>query len=186
MRTVKLVVIICSLLFLFSSCKISDSKYEQNKIAYNIPEIETTTMAFQIIENNKIQLSTLSFCFPQNYEILSSNGEVVLQNKSHPIQLTVEDKTNEIEFYDDYIQETIASLKNLGLSPQTIESVKIGDYSGKRFIVDTFDIENSEIRMFCYFLEVKDSKVLVNVISIGREIVESLDADMIVSSIKFE
>lgn len=186
MRIIKIVAIVCCLAYILSSCKLSKSNNEQEQVLYNIPKIETTTSAFHIAEKNKIRLSTIDFIFPEEYEITSSNGEVVLQNKIEPIQITIEDKTSENIDLKEYIQDNINSLKQLGLSPQKIESVKLGEYLGERFIVDTFDITNEEIRMFCYFLEINNSKVLINIISENGAIVETEDADDYVCSIKFE
>ena len=88
--------------------------------------------------------------------------------------------------FDDYIKDTIASMKQMGLLPEAVETTKIGNFYAKRFIVDTFDITNSNIRMFCYFIDMNDSKIIINVISKNSEIVDAVDADELVSSIKFE
>lgn len=185
MKLIKIILLICALLFSFVSCKLSTPSNEKEQISYHIPIVESTTSSFQIT-NDKVKLSTLTFFIPQNFDLKSSGGELVFNAKDSSVQLTVEDKTKDISNFDDYIQDTISSLKQMGLSPGTVETTKIGNFYAKRFVVDTFDIKNSNIRMFCYFLEINDSKVLVNVISNGGEIIETHDADIIVSEIKFE
>ncbi len=186
MRLVKIIVLICTLLFLFASCKNFASNHEKEQISYNIPTIEATTASFQIMDDNKVKLSTLNFFIPQDFEVNPSISELVLEAKDSTIQFTVEDKTNDVSNFDDYIQDTIVSLKQMGLSPETVESTKIGDFYAKRFIVDTFDITSSNIRMFCYFVDMNDSKVIINVISKNKEMINTADADKFVSSIKFE
>lgn len=185
MRLVKIIVLIYALLFSFVSCKLSDSSNEKEQVSYQIPIVESTTSSFQIT-NDKVKLSTSSFFIPQNFELESSNGELIFNAKDSSVQFTVEDKTKEISNFDDYIQDTITSLKQMGLLPEAVETTKIGNFYAKRFIVDTFDITNSNIRMFCYFIDMNDSKIIINVISKNSEIVDAVDADELVSSIKFE
>lgn len=186
MRLVKIIVIICALLFLFVSCKLSTPNNEKEQISYHIPTIESTTSAFQIMDDNKVKLSTLSFFIPEDFKIKPSNGELVVEAKNSTVQFTIEEKTNDIDNFDNYIQETIVSLEQMGLSPETVESTKIKGHSAKRFIVDSFDITSSNIRIFCYFIDINDSKIVINVISKDMEINDATDADKFVSSIEFD
>ena len=187
MKYTKIFVVISILLFMLASCKVSDtSKKENEQVSYYIPIVEETTASFQMIGENEVQLSNVSFQIPEDFEVKSNDGELLLENEKRSLQITVEDKTEDITNWDNYIQETISSLELMGLSTDKVETTTLGSYSAKRFIVDTFDITSSSIRIFCYFVDMDDSKVVINVISRGDELKEVTEADNFISAIEFE
>lgn len=185
MKRIQALVLIGVMLLSFTSCKLSSLTNEREDISYYIPTVEKTTASFYMIGENEVQLSNISFYIPENFEVKSKNGELTLEDEKRKLQFTVEDKTDDITDLDKYIQETIISLKQMGLSAGEIEPTTIGSYTAKRFTVDTFDITSSSIRMFCYFINIGDSKIILNVISRGNELRETLEADEFVSEIQF-
>lgn len=184
MKLIKVLSLICSLFLLFASCKVSDSNNEEKQISYYIPTVIITTLPYEVI-NDVVNLSTISFHIPQNFELESESGELLLKYKGTTVELIIEDKTDLLTDFDEYIQETIDSLIQMGLSPSVVEETDIRNNIAKRFTVNTFDTTSSNVRFFCYFIEINNSKIIVNVTSKDGEIITVEQADEMINKIEF-
>lgn len=185
MRLIKLISLVCVLMTILVSCKISNSNEKKESVSYSIPTIETTALSHQILDNNKVRLATISFYIPTDFKLKNKSSDLLFENDNGLIQFNIEDKTKNISDIDNYIQKTVFSLKQKGLNPGEVESIIIGEYEAKRFIFSAFDITNSDITYFCYFLEIGNSKVVVNLISKNKAVVDTAQADELVTGIKF-
>lgn len=185
MKLIKIITLICVVVVLSTSCKISNTSNEREPISYNIPIAETTTLSYQIADDNQINLSTISFKIPPGFNAANEDGELILENENGSIQINIQDKTNEIENFDDFIQEKISFLKQVGLTPSETESVALGKYNAKRFISETISITGYDTRYFCYFIGINNSKVAVDIVSMDGEISDTLQADELIKNINF-
>lgn len=172
------------LFFLFSSCKISNLNNEEEYISYYVPTVITTTLPYEVI-NDMVNLSTISFYIPQNFFLESKNGELLLKSIESTVEISVEDITKSTTDFDEYIQETIDSLREMGLYPSKVEEADIKNCVAKRVAVNTFDVTSSDVRIYCYFVEINNSKIVVNIISKDGEIITSEQADELVNRIEF-
>lgn len=184
MKTIRILLLICLFLLLFTSCKVSESNNETESVSYYIPTIEEKTLAYQI-NDNKVNLSTISFYIPQNFEPKDESGELLLKSKESTVEISVEDVTESAGNFDEYIKKTIDSLTPLGLPATEVEETDLGNFVAKRFSVDTVDITSTKIKIFEYFIETNTSKIVVNIISKNGEIVTPEQADEFIKTIDF-
>lgn len=184
MKTIRILLSICLFLVLFTSCKATESNNETESVSYYIPTIEEKTLAYQV-NDNKVCLSTISFYIPQNFEPKDENGELLLKSKESTVEISVEDVTEAVEFFEKHIQETIDSLRQLGLFPSAVEDIYLRNGIAKRLSVNTIDTTSSNVKFFCYFIEINNSKIIVNIISKDGEIITTEQADEMINKIEF-
>ena len=184
MKSINILLLICFVLMLCSSCKVTDSQNETESISYYIPTIEETTKAYKI-DNNTVNLSSISFIIPQNFEPETENGELLLKSKDSTVEISVEDATETTDDFDTYIQETTEYFRQMGLSPSAVEETYIGNYTSKRFAIDTFAATSSNVKIFCYFIKTNKCKIVVNIVSKDGEIITFEQADKLVEKFEF-
>lgn len=186
MKLIKIITLICVVVVLSTSCKISNTSNEREPVSYNIPIAESATSSYQIADDNQINLSTISFKIPLGFNVANEDGELILENENGSIQINIQDKTNEIEDFDDFIQEKISFLKQVGLTPSETESITLGKHNAKRFISETINITGYDTRYFCYFIEINGSKIVIDIVSKDEALLDDSQADELVANIKFE
>lgn len=111
--------------------------------------------------------------------------ELLLESKESTVEISVEDVTEAVEFFEKHIQETIDSLRQLGLSPSAVEDIYLRNGIAKRLSVNTIDTTSSNVKFFCYFIEINNSKIIVNIISKDGEIITTEQADEMINKIEF-
>ena len=176
LKSIRVVFLTCLILVSFVSCKVSNSQNQAESVSYYIPQIETTTLSYEIIDD-VVNISSISFHIPQSFKPEPRNGELWLKSQENTIEISFEEVTGSTNAFDEYIQETIEYFRQMGLSPSVVEETYIGNYTAKRFSIDTFDATSSNVKIFCYFIENHKCKIVVNIWSKNGEIIKSEQAD---------
>lgn len=173
----------------FSSCKSVDNNFvEQEKTSNNDSDVFAEQVApnYQIIGKNKIALSSFTFEFPDDLSLLSDTVNPVAVNMEGTFQLMIEDKTEAITDYNEYIDSTYLKYKAIGVDISSIDSVPLETLSASRFSLNTKDEENEDITMIFYFIEQDDLKIDAVIMLKGREDVTDYSKfDKYITAVKF-
>ncbi len=157
MKRTNLIIILVTILLLFASCKATIINTKDKTVTYELPTLETTTSSYEILDNNKVKVGTVNFEMPKDY-VLVSEEDFIIENEDSSISISVEDKTSEILNFDNYIQQTIATLKSMGVVPSAPISTKINEYNAQRIDFDMLEIDNSNSKYYSYYIDLNDTK----------------------------
>lgn len=86
--------------------------------------------------------------------------ELLLESKESTVEISVEDVTEAVEFFEKHIQETIDSLRQLGLSPSAVEDIYLRNGIAKRLSVNTIDTTSSNVKFFVTSLKLTTVRLL--------------------------
>lgn len=184
MKTIKILLLICLLSALFTSCKVSNSNNETETVSYFIPTFETTTLSYELIDD-VVTISSISFHISQSFEVESKSEGVLLKSKENTLEVSFEDVTDLVTDFDKYIRETVDYFRQVGLSPSDVEETNIRNYTAQRFAINTFDLTSSDVKIFCYFIEMNECNFVVSVVSKDEEIITAEQADEFLETIDF-
>ncbi len=189
MNKLKILFLVMLVVFSFSSCKSVDSNdVEQEKTTNNDSDIlaEQVTPNYQIIGENKIALSSFNFELPSDLSLLSSTVNPIAENSDGTFQLMIEDKTESIDDYNEYINSTYLKYKAIGMDMSNIDSVSLNTLSASRFFLNTKDEENEDITMIFYFIEQNDLKIDAVIMLKGKEeVTDYSEFDKYIAAVKF-
>lgn len=185
MKSIKSLLLICLIFLLLTSCRVSNSNHETETTAsYFIPTIETTTMSYELI-GDVVTISSISFRIPQSFEVGTKSDALLLKSKENTLEVSFEDVTDLATDFDKYIRESVYYFRQMGLYPSDVEETHIRNYTAKRFTINTFDLTSSDIKIFCYFIEMNECKFVVSVVSRDNEIITAEQADEFFETIDF-
>lgn len=188
MNKLKILIVIILVIFSFSSCKSVDNNLvEQEKTTKNDSDFSTeqVTPNYQIIDGNKIALSSFNFELPSDLSLLSNTVNPIAENGNGTFQLMIEDKTESITDYKEYINSTYSKYKAMGMEMSEIESISPNNLSVTRFSLNTADEKNENVTMIFYFIEQDDWKIDAVVMLKGGKISDYSDIDNYIASIDF-
>lgn len=188
MNKLKILIIVILVIFSFSSCKSVDNNLvEQEKTTKNDSDISTeqVTPNYQIIDGNKIALSSFNFELPSELSLLSNTVNPIAENSDGTFQLMIEDKTEAITDYNEYINSTYSKYKAIGMDMSNIDSISLNNLSASRFSLNTKDEENEDITMIFYFIEQDDLKIDAIIMLKSNKISDYSDIDNYIASIDF-
>lgn len=187
MNKFKILIVFILVVFSFSSCKSVDNVVEQEKTTNNDSGVfaEQVTPNYQIIDENKIALSSFNFELPSDLSLLSNTVNPIAENDDGTFQLMIEDKTESIADYNEYINSTYSKYKAIGMEMSQVESISPNGLSVTRFSLNTTDEENENITMIFYFIEQDDWKIDAVVMLKGEKISDYSDIDSYIANIKF-
>ena len=187
MNKFKILIVFILVVFSFSSCKSVDNVVEQEKTTNNDSGVfaEQVTPNYQIIDENKIALSSFNFELPSDLSLLSNTVNPIAENGDGTFQLMIEDKTESIADYNEYINSAYSKYKAIGMEMSQVESISPNGLSVTRFSLNTTDEENENITMIFYFIEQDDWKIDAVVMLKGEKISDYSDIDSYIANIKF-
>lgn len=186
MKKLKILILVILVVFSFSSCKSVNNVVEHEKTTSNDNGLfaEQVNPNYQVI-GNKIALSSFNFELPNDLSLLSNTVNPIAENSDGTFQLMIEDKTESIADYKEYINSTYSKYKALGMEMSEIESISPSGLSANRFSINTKDEENKDVTMIFYYIEQNNLKIDVFVMLKDKEIKEYSEIDNYVASINF-
>lgn len=188
MNKLKILFLVILVVFSFSSCKsVENNVVEQEKTTNTDNDIskEQAIPNYKIIGENKIALSSFNFEFPNDLSLLSDTVNPIAENSDGTFQLMIEDKTEAITDYKEYINSTYSKYKEIGMEMSEVESISPNGLSVTRFSLNTTDEESENVTMIFYFIEQDDWKIDAVVMLKDKEVKEYLEIDNYVASIEF-
>lgn len=187
MNKFKILIVVILVVFSFSSCKSVNNVVEQEKTTNNDSGVfaEQVTLNYQIIDENKIALSSFNFELPSDLSLLSNTVNPIAENGDGTFQLMIEDKTESITDYKEYINSTYSKYKAIGMDMSNIDSISLNNLSASRFSLNTKDEENEDITMIFYFIEQDDLKIDAVIMLKSNKISDYSDIDNYIASIDF-
>ena len=188
MNKLKILFLVILIVFSFSSCKsVENNIVEQEQTTNTDSDILAgqVTPNYQIIGENKIALSSFNFELPSDLSLLSNTVNPIAENDDGTFQLMIEDKTESIADYNEYINITYSKYKAIGMEMSEIESISPNGLSVTRFSLNTTDEENENVTMIFYFIEQDDWKIDAVVMLKGKKISDYSDIDSYIANINF-
>ena len=188
MNKLKIIFLVILIVFSFSSCKsVGNKVVEQEKTTNTDSDILAgqVTPNYQVIGENKIALSSFNFELPNDLSLLSNTVNPIAENGDGTFQLMIEDKTESITDYKEYINSTYSKYKAIGMDMSNIDSISLNNLSASRFSLNTKDEENEDITMIFYFIEQDDLKIDAVIMLKSNKISDYSDIDNYIASIDF-
>lgn len=188
MKKLKILFLIMLVVLSFSSCKTVETTDGENKNTtnnHNDISIKQVTPNYQIIGENKIALSSFNFEIPDDLSLLSDTVNPVAENSNGTFQLMIEDKTESVADYKDYINSTYSRYKAIGMDISDVESISLNGSSASRFALNTKDEEDADVTMIFYFIEQDELKIDAVVMLKGNKISDYSEIDNYIASIDF-
>lgn len=187
MNKFKILIVVILVVFSFSSCKSVNNVVEQEKTTNTDSGIfaEQVTPNYQVIGENKIALSSFNFELPDDLSLLSNTVNPIAENDDGTLQLMIEDKTESVADYEEYINSTYSKYKAIGMEMSEIEFISSNGLPVTRFSLNTTDEENKNVSMIFYFIEQDDWKIDAVVMLKGEKISDYSDIDNYIANIKF-
>lgn len=186
MKKLKILILVILVVFSFSSCKSVNNVVEHEKTTSNDNGLfaEQVNPNYQVI-GNKIALSSFNFELPNDLSLLSNTVNPIAENSDGTFQLMIEDKTESIADYKEYINSKYSKYKAIGMEMSEIEFISPSGLPLTRFSLNTTDEENKNVTMIFYFIEQDDWKIDAVVMLKDKEIKEYSKIDNYVASIEF-
>ena len=188
MNKLKILFLIMLAILSFSSCQPTKTTDIVNNEITNIEKniiIHQPSPNFQIIGENKIALPSFSFKFPDELTLLPDTVNPIAENSDGTFQLMIEDKTNLVDDYKEYINSTYLKYESVGLNMSKIETLSSSVLSASRFSLNTTDEDNENVTMIFYFIEQDDLKIDAVIMLKGEKISDYSDIDSYIANIKF-
>lgn len=188
MNKFKILIVVILVVFSLSSCKsVGNKVVEQEKTTNTDSDILAgqVTPNYQVIGENKIALSSFNFELPNDLSLLSNTVNPVAENSDGTLQLMIEDKTESVADYEEYINSTYSKYKAIGMEMSEIEFISPNGLLVTRFSLNTTDEENKNVSMLFYFIEQDDWKIDAVVMLKGEKISDYSDVDNYIANIKF-
>lgn len=188
MNKFKILFFVILIVFSFSSCKSVDNNVvEQEKTTNTDSDIFAgqVTPNYQIIGENKIALYSFNFQLPNDLSLLSNTVNPIAENSDGTFQLMIEDKTESIADYKEYINSTYSKYKAIGMEMSEIEFISPNGLPITRFSLNTTDEENKNVTMIFYFIKQDDWKIDAVVMLKGNEVVDYSEVDNYIATIEF-
>lgn len=117
--------------------------------------------------------------------MLSDTVNPIAENSDGTFQLIIEDKTEAITDYNEYINSTYSKYKAIGMEMSEVESISPNGLSVTRFSLNTTDEENENVTMIFYFIEQDNWKIDAVVMLKGEKTSDYSDIDSYIANIKF-
>lgn len=186
MNKFKILIVVILVVFSFSSCKSVNNVVEHEKTTSNDNGLfaEQVNPNYQVI-GNKIALSSFNFELPDDLSLLSNTVNPIAENSDGTFQIMIEDKTESISDYKEYINSTYSKYKAIGMEISEIESISPNGLPANRFSIHTKDEENKDVTMLFYFIEQDGLKIDAVVMLKDKEIKEYSEIDNYVASVDF-
>ena len=188
MNKLKILFLVILVVFSFSSCKsVENNDVEQEKTTNTDSDILAGQVIpnYQVIGENKIALSSFNFELPSDLSLLSNTVNPIAENSDGTFQLMIEDKTESVDDYNEYINSTYSRYKAIGMDISDIESISSNGLSVIRFSLNTTDEENKNVTMIFYFIEQDDWKIDAVVMLKDKEVTNYSEIDNYIANIDF-
>lgn len=187
MKKLKFFCLIVLVVIFFSGCKTIESPLEKERITnsnIDIP-IGQDTPNYQIVNENKVVLSSFNFEIPDTLTLLSGTVNPIVESSDKTFQLMIEDKTDSVTDYQEYVNSTYSTYKATGIDISNAESISLNDLSAIRFVINTKDEENEDVTMIFYFIEQDDLKIDAVIMLKGKKVTDYSEFDNYIATVKF-
>ncbi len=187
MKKLKAFCLILLVVISFSGCNTIKSSPEIDRVTNSSIDIPVgqDTPNYQIVNENKVVLSSFNFEIPDDLALLSDTVNPIVENSDKTFQLMIEDKTDSVTDYQEYVNSTHSRYKTTGIDISNTESISLENLSATRFTINTKDEENIDVTMIFYFIEQDDLKIDAIIMLKGKKVKDYSEFDNYIATIKF-
>lgn len=191
MKNLKFFLLFALIIVSFSSCKTvesTDGSKEKTSIGTAVDNDILTEQAssnYQIIDENEIALSSFSFEIPNDLSLISDTVNPIVENSDGSFQLMIEDKTESVHDYKEYVDNTYSKYKAIGMDTTDVETISLNGLPTRRFALNTKDEENADVTIIFYFIEQNALKIDAVVMLKGNKLSDYSDIDNYIANFEF-